>query len=116
MRRIDESASVWAGVCVCGQWVRHAGGGSAGAVVQAGRDHGHEAADLPAEELEQLHLSEAGRVVAPPAVRGSHLHTDAALGHVDGPPEHAQELLVQGTAAGAPVSNEYQYLNRKYRC
>lgn len=81
------------------QGVRHPGRGPAGAVVPPGRDHGHEAADLRAEELEQLHLLEAGGVVAPAALRGPHLHPAAAVGHVDGAAEHAQELLVQGSCS-----------------
>lgn len=81
------------------QWVWHVGGGPAGAVVQAGWDHGNEAAHLWAEELEQLHLLEVGRLLPPAAICGSHLHPDAAVRHVDGKAEHAQELLVQGSCS-----------------
>lgn len=42
-------------------------------------------------------MFEVGRLFSPAVLRGSHLHPDAAVGHVDGTAEHAQELLVQGS-------------------
>lgn len=96
-----KKVTVWTQI-ICAdvfQWVWDIGGGPAGTVIPAGWDHGHEAADLWAEELEQLHLFKVGRLLPPAALRGSHMHPNAAVRHVDGTAEHAQELLVQGSCS-----------------
>lgn len=86
-------------VRVVSQWVWEVGSRPAGAVIQAGWDYGHEASDLWAKELEQLHLFEVGCLVSPTTICGSYLHPDAAVRHVDGTTEYAQELLVQGSCS-----------------
>lgn len=42
-------------------------------------------------------MFEVGCVLPPTALCGSYLHPVSAVRHVDGTPEHAQELLVQGS-------------------
>lgn len=43
-------------------------------------------------------MSKARRIVTFAPICRSHVHTNAAVGHVDGSSEHAQELVVQGAA------------------
>lgn len=40
-------------------------------------------------------MSEAGRVLEAPSLCSTHLHTDVAVGYVDGEAEHEEEFVVQ---------------------
>lgn len=78
------------------QGVWSAGLRAAGSVVQTRRAGGHEAADVRAEELEQLHVSEASGRCQTPRLHRPHLQSDAAHRHVDGLPEDGQKQQPEG--------------------
>ena len=87
------------------QGVRPAGLRAPGPVLQARRAGGHEAADLRAEELEQLHLPEAGGGGQAPGLHRPHLQPDAADRHVDGLPADGEEQRAEGTDRGGVLGS-----------
>lgn len=74
--------------------------GSTGQGLQGEWAHGHEAADLGDDRLEQLYLSADGSGLGPRSLRGSLMYSDAPHRLVDGPLEHEEELLVKGVDYG----------------
>lgn len=94
-----ECLKMWMMVVVCmcpAQGIWPVGLWTAGSVLQTRRAGGHEVADVRAEELEQLHVSEAGRRCQASWLHRSHLQPDAADWHVDGLPEDGEEQQSEG--------------------
>lgn len=84
-------------VCMCpAQGIWPVGLWTAGSVLQTRWAGGHEVADIRAEELEQLHVSEAGCRCQTSWLHRSHLQPDAADWHVDGLPEDGEEQQSEG--------------------
>lgn len=90
-----KTACFFSCVLMC-QGVWSAVSGCVGLCVSAERANGHETVNLRDGSMEPLHLSAAGRLLMPPTVCLTLLHSDSAHRSLDWSTQHEKKLLFEG--------------------